>query len=210
MSTSTTFTTSAPGTASSHVKEHNNNNNTSASAGASTGLFGSPYKGSRGSEGRVGAGAGMGAGTGTGVGDSRAGGGKSGPTADCNEDKGVSRYYTPSFLPSPVTLTPSLSLSLLPSYTTSPPSLPSFLPLTLPLSSLSLLHLSYLSIDHAYLQYSNTPEHTQCNSISNSLISLVLPFHSPSPPHSYILSSHPPTLLHSYATYNNIFMMIFY
>lgn len=161
------------------MKEHNNNN---TSTGTGTGLFGSPYRASRGSEGRVGAGTGMGS-AGTGVGDNRAGGGKSGPTNDCNEDKGMSHSYIPSrlhsLLPSlylsfPVTLplsltfilTSSLPLFLLPSYTTfPPPSLPSFHPLTLLISPLSRLHPSYLSTDqtptfntHTYSNTLNVPQ----------------------------------------------------
>ena len=98
MSTNTTLTTSVPGTASNYTKEHN----------TSPGLFTSPSRTSRTSDGRIGTGSGTGAGVGSGTGlgvgtgtgagvgsgsgtasgDSRAGGGKAGLSTDCNEEKG--------------------------------------------------------------------------------------------------------------------------
>ena len=106
---STTFTTSVPGSAQhggyTNTKDHNNNNNKSSNNNTS-GLFTSPIRATRGEEGRIaGVGTGTGAevGTGTGVesrvgtGDSRAGGGKSGPSADCNEEKGTTIIACHSF-----------------------------------------------------------------------------------------------------------------
>ena len=92
MSTSsTTFTTSVPGSAphgsNTNTKEHNNNNSNTS------GLFNSPTRATRGQEGRIGTGAGAGVESRVGAADSRAGGGagggKSGPSADCNEEKGT-------------------------------------------------------------------------------------------------------------------------